>query len=360
MSLRKISILSITASDSTGYSGMQADVKTISELGGHPVSTITAISTDGSLGMQHVSDLPLELIINQVQSVLESNPPHAIKIGMVREAKTIQALGTLLSSYTTPLVCAPGILTSSGHRLANDEATEAFKQHLIPQADLLVLRCNEAEILLNTNIRTDDDMHEAALALHRMGARWVMLRGGLQTEGRCTALLLSQNYSQFFVSYNIEGWQQHGVGGALTAAIATRLAFGDDMTTAITKAHDYIHSQVVYAISPDAKHLRPSDIYNQLLSLIAQNYKSAHDVTFYAEKLAISTRYLSQLTNKYVGKSPKQVIADYLIQEAKILLETSRLTIQEISLRLGFPNQSAFSKFFSSQIGKSPSQYRML
>lgn len=352
-----IPILSITGSDATGLGGMQADVKTISELGGHALSAITSVTTQGQLGVLHVYDLPQETVIGQLRSIIETAVPEAYKVGLVRDAETIEALSRLLKGKKN-IVCAPGILTSDHQRLASKETCQAFIRHIFPLTDLLVIRCSEAELLLDRKIDTNEDMEEAARQLHEMGVKWVMLRGGMVTKSCCTAVLLTEGKSRFFSSYNVEGWQKHGVGGALSSAIATELAFGHEMEVAIGKAHDYMHSQIVYAVDLDSRHVRPSDFYNQFMSLIAQHYRTAHEVNFYADKLAISTRYLSQMTNKYVGKSPKEVIADYVVHEAKILLETSRLTVQEISQRLGFGSQSSFCKFFKNHEGMAPSEMR--
>lgn len=360
MPLSKVSVLTVTASDATGHSGIQMDVKTISEMGGHALSVVSSVSMLNPQGKQHLVDLPKETVLQQLCSGISFETPRAVKIGMARDAETIVALGQTLEpmAENVPVVCAPGILSFENKRLIDDTAVEALVSVLIPQSLLLVLRCNEAEVVLQRSINSDEDMAESAAALHKMGARWVMLRGGLQTQGRCTALLLGPGTKQFFASYNVDGWRQHGVGGALTAAIATRLALGDDVPTAISKAHDYVRSQVVYAVNPDARNWRPSDLYNQFMSLVAQYYRTTHDVNSYAEKLSISTRYLSRLTNKYVNKSPKQVIADYIAQEARILLETTRLSVQEIAFRLGFPDQASFSKFFKKHKGQSPSTFR--
>ena len=148
------------------------------------------------------------------------------------------------------------------------------------------------------------------------------------------------------------------MGGALSTAIATRLAFGDDMVTAIRNAHDYIHSQVVYNVSSETRNPRLAELYNEFLSLIADNYSQAHDVAYYADKLAITTRYLSQVTRAMVDKSPKQIIDDYLLQETDILLSSTSLTIQEISDKLGFSSQVLLSKFYRSKKGMAPKEFR--
>ncbi|MBR6129738.1 MAG: bifunctional hydroxymethylpyrimidine kinase/phosphomethylpyrimidine kinase [Bacteroidaceae bacterium] len=343
----RIPILSINGSDSTGQSGIGADIQTIAALGGYAV---TAVTYAGDYA------LPSDVVLKQVAESISALHPKAIKVGLVTDSETVRLLrGEVIACRR--LVVAPGIFDSDGKQLVSDEVIDAFARYLIPEALLLMLRCKDAEKLLGISIKTDDDMLEAARLLHEMGAEWVLLRGARHIKGRLIALLYSQNKTQFFSSYNTEGWQRHGVAGALSAAITTRLGMGDDVPTAIRNAHDFIHSQVVYA-KPDEMGGRSIDIYNRFVSLVAEHYRSAHDVAFYADRLCITTRYLSQVTDNVVAKSPKQIIADYLLSEAKTYLGTTRLTIQEIADRLGFSSQALFCKFFKSQEKTSPSEYR--
>jgi len=347
-------ILSISGSDSTGQSGIQADIQTIAALGGHALTAVTCISDFA---------LPSEVALAQVSSIISTFHPKAIKVGLVTDAETIRLLRNEVIA-TNRLVVAPGIFDSDGKQMVGDDVIEAFARYLIPEALLLMLRCRDAEKLLDISIKTDDDMLEAAKQLQEMGAEWVLLRGGQHTKGRLTALLYNASTSQFFTSYNTEGWQKHGVAGALSAAITVRLGMGDDVPTAIRNAHDFIHSQVVYAkeASPrgglEGVGHRSIDLYNAFVSLVAEHYREAHDVSFYADKLCITTRYLSQITDNVVGKSPKQIIADYLMSEAKSYLETTRLTIQEITDKLGFSSGALFCKFFKTQASISPTEYR--
>lgn len=385
-------ILSITGSDSTGGAGVQADIKTISALGAYAVTAISSVTMQNSSGIHSVYPLPPEIVVGQVRAVMDDVHPRAIKLGLVAHAATITALRDCIVGCPR-IVCDPGILSSHGTRLMDDEALASLRRHLLPEVTLLMLRCSEAELLLNTRIATGDDMLRVARRLTEMGPQWVMLRGSQHAEGRLTALLYgtpeapdgvkAEPLQQFFSSYNIEGWQRHGVGGALSSAIATRLAFGDDVPTAIRHAHDYLHSQVVYAVEPYPSILpleslrvncaqdkrwpegqsqgirqRPAELYNRLLNLIAAHFRTAHDVAFYADRLAITPRYLSQVTRAVVEKSPKQVIDEYLLHETETLLRTTSLTIQEISWQLGFSSPVQLSKFVQKQRGCSPSQIR--
>ena len=300
--------------------------------------------------------MPSEVVLKQVEEVISTFHPKAIKVGLVTDSETVQRLRDEVIACRR-LVVAPGIFDADCKPMVSDDVVEATKRHLVPEALLLMLRCRDAEKMLGISIRTDDDMLDAARRLHEMGAEWVLLRGARHIKGRLIALLYSQNKTQFFSSYNTEGWQKHGVAGALSAAITTRLGMGDDVPTAVRNAHDFIHSQVVYA-KPDEMGGRSIDIYNRFVSLVAKHYRTAHDVAFYADRLCITTRYLSGVTDKVVGKSPKQIIADYIMSEAKTFLDTTRLTIQEIVDRLGFSSQVLFCKFFKAQEKTSPSDYR--
>ena len=372
----RIPILSINGSDSTGQSGIGADIQTIAALGGYAVSAVTCICTHATEMEQGARDkgqeatdihsispapclLPLapDIVVKQVEKSISLLHPKAIKVGLVTDSETVRRLRDEVIACRR-LVVAPGIFDADGKPMVSDNVVEAIKRHLVPEALLLMLRCRDAEKMLGISIKTDDDMLEAARLLHEMGAEWVLLRGGQHTKGRVTALLFNFSTFHFFTSYNVDGWQRHGVAAALSAAITTRLGMGDDVPTAVRNAHDFIHSQVVYA-KPDEMGGRAIDIYNRFVSLVAEHYYSAHDVAFYADRLCITTRYLSQITDRVVGKSPKQIIADYLLSEAKTYLDTTRLSIQEVADRLGFSSQALFCKFFKSQEKTSPSDYRI-
>ncbi len=350
-------VLSVTGSDNTSVSGIQSDIRTISDLGGYPLTAVTAVTVQDRHGIQKILDLPHDVVIGQVKAVFQEETPRVVKIGMLRHPDIIRSLRNEIIGCRH-IVLAPGILNSHGTRLMDDEAVGQWKKVLIPEASLLLMRCAEAEIMLGYRVMSDDEMVQAAKDFAEMGAQHVLLRGGKQTTGRLTALYYSGGEQRFFVSQNTEGWQKHGVGGALSAAIATQLALGDGMADAIGHAHDYIHSQVVYAALPERGGQRMADLYSRLMSEVALHYREAHDVTFYADRLAITTRYLSQVTSEVVGKPPKMVIADYLMKESKTLLSNTRLTIGEISDRLGFSSQARFCKFFQTHEHCSPVSFR--
>lgn len=355
-------ILSITGSDGTGGAGIQADVKTISMLGGLPLSVVTAITIQNTKGIHRIYDVPSDIIMQQTTSVLHDFHPKAIKMGMLRDAETIHAISNETIACQN-IVCDPGILSSNGTQLLTPSAIDAIVRYIIPQTRLLLLRCNEAEHILHTTISTDEDMLTAARMLTMLGAHGVMLRGASHTAGLLTALLYISDAEgaetiQYFTTPNTEGWQMHGIGGTLSSAIATRLAFGDDIPTAVHQAHDYLHSQVVYSVASTNHSLRQVEIYNRFASLIADNYTTAHDVSYYADILCVTPRYLSQVTQRTIGKTPKQVITDYLADKSKTLLMSTSKSIQQIAFLLGFTSQAAFTKFIHNYYHCSPNALR--
>lgn len=330
-------------------------------MGAHALTAASCIVMQDDKHIRSVFDFPLSVIQQQISSIVSDFHPKAVKVGLLRSRESVKAVRDEIIGCSM-IVVAPGVISSSGTQLIDDDTLEAIKQYLVPEATLLVVRCVEAEKFLDMKIVTDDDMLLAAKAFTDMGAEYVLLRGGVVSEGRVTALLYSKNASSspsFFSSYNIEGWQQHGVGGALSAAITARLGMGDDVSTAISNAHEYVHSHIVYAINEEGRRMRPADIYNQFMSLISANYVEAHNVAFYADSLSITPRYLSQITANAVGKSPKLIIAEYLLHEARKLLENTRLSVKEIAAKLGFSSSALFCKFFRQQQGVTPNEYRI-
>lgn len=360
MSFSLPAVLSITGSDSTADAGIGADIRTISALGGRALVAITSVMLNFEHSELPAYDMPPHLVSEQIRVAVQECRPKAVKVGLVRDPQTIALLPGHLASLGNR-VMVPSIVDSYGRCILSPEAMHAWMEHLLPLASLLILRVSEAEIMLGCSISTDSDMLQAASELRARGAKAVLMRGGKMNEGYLTALLMHEDGHRFFSSRNTIGWQRHGVAGALSSAIATRYAYGDTTEQAVANAHSYIHSRVVYAVSPSegTYALRPGDVYNNFLSLLAGYYNKAHDVAFYASHLCVSPRYLQSITDKVVGRSPKQIISDYLMQEARSMLEATRLTVQEVSQHLGFSSQAQFARFFMKEQGVSPSSYRI-
>lgn len=368
-----VPILSITGSDSTSGSGIQADVKTIFSLGGYAVTALTTITAQNSKHILSFENISADLVVSQVKAVLEEIRPKAVKIGLVRDYKTVKALSNEIIGLRHIVVDA-GFFNSRGERLIGQEVINAFKEYIFHNTEILIIKIKDAEILTGGNIISVQDMQSAALKILEMGVGAVLLQGGHSAEGIVTDIFISNDEKKsplFFTSPDTAGWNFHGVAGNLSSATATFLAKGETLKNAVVKAHEYIRSLIVYSVALDSANIirhihdhnvssRHVEIYNKLMSLVAEYYMKAKDVNFYAEKLNITPRYLSQITQKIVDKSPKKLIGDYMMKEIEDTLLSTSLTVQEAAYKFGFSSQAAFCKFFKAQKGISPKEFRTL
>ncbi len=354
---KEIPVLSINGSDSMACAGVQADARTITALGGYALTAVTSVTVQDSQGIGSVHDLPADVVAGQVRAVMRELHPRAVKVGLLRHADTLMAVRRELEGHSR-LVMAPGLITSSGRQLVSDDVVRLWESTLFPCAALLLLRVVEAEAVLGMRIRTDGDMERAARLLASTGAGAVLLRGGRLSQDRLTAYLLHGAEGRFFSSANMEGWQKHGVSSALSSAIAARMAMGDPLPQAVSAAHTYMHHRVVYAVAAGSRAMRPADIYNRFMSLVAAHYATDHNISSYSAQLAVSQRYLAMVTARVVDRTPKQILDACLAEKASALLSSSHLTVQEVAQRLGFSSQAAFCVFFCRLTGQTPSAYR--
>ena len=142
-----VPILTITGSDGAGVVGIQADIRTISALGGYALTAITSVTTHDENGATSINDITPEMIIGQVRAVVKEWHPKVTKIGLVRDVTTIKMLKKEIVA-SQKIVLVPGIFSSDGSQIIPDAAVAAIKKHLVPMATLLILRCNEAEKML--------------------------------------------------------------------------------------------------------------------------------------------------------------------------------------------------------------------
>ena len=192
-------ILTISGSDGIGSSGIQADIKTITSLGGDAMTVITCMALNDGKGMKWHT-LHKDVIVDQARTIMETMHPKAVKVGLIRDPLTIKNIRDEIVGCKR-IVCAPGIFASDSSQLIDDESIQAIITYLIPESILLMLRCNEAEKILGMKITSNDDMLKAARELKDMGAEWVMLRGGQLADGRLTALLYGEDKAHFCIDF---------------------------------------------------------------------------------------------------------------------------------------------------------------
>lgn len=235
--------LTIAGSDSVGGAGIQADIKTMSALGVYAASAITAVTVQNTTGVYGIEALRPEIVAGQIRAVMDDISPAVVKIGMVNDCDTIRAIAGALRDYGgTMVVVDPVMVSTSGCRLMQEDALQAFRTELLPLASLLTPNVPEAEILAAMPVRSVDDMDRAAAVICREADCDVLVKGGHIGGDTKTDILYSGGCrAGMFKTSTVCTRNTHGTGCTLSSAIAAQLALGHPMADAISRAKDYLH-----------------------------------------------------------------------------------------------------------------------
>jgi len=291
-------ILTITGSDGTGGSGLQADIRFIHELGGRAASVVTSITVQNTLGIQQFYDLPAATVRMQIEAIINDLQPQVVKIGLLRRIDVVETVADILRKYRPHHVIYAPVLTSAhGDALISTEVYEAIAQQLMPL---------------------------------------------------CTVVLQPADQPS--------GARQHGYANQLGSAVAVYLSRSETVEDALCHARNYIAQ---LSVTPSETIGRSAELYGQFIEAVERFYHRYADVAFYAEQLNVSPRYLGQVVRRIAGRSPKNVIDERIKTEIVKLLNTTSLSLKEIAHQLGFSSQAHLSRFFKKQTGLSPRQYKL-
>ncbi len=240
MSEKTAVALTIAGSDSGGGAGIQADLKTFSAFGVCGKTVITSITSQNSIGVQAVDDLPVDVVESQLRSIFEDSKCQAIKTGMLGNKQTVNRVATLLKRYRAKnLVVDPVIFSSSGEKLLTSSGMEMMKEHLFPLAHLVTPNIREAEILSGIKIRRPVDRKRAAREILKLGVRAVVLTGG-HLKGKPEDLFLDNNGMEVLSSERLSESDPHGTGCVFSSAITAGLALGRQVLPAVIEAKSFI------------------------------------------------------------------------------------------------------------------------
>jgi len=232
--------LTIAGSDSGGGAGIQADLKTFSAFRVFGMSVITAVTAQNSLGVQGVENLPPAFVALQLRSVLSDFGAGAAKCGMLSTAPIIEAVAaTLADDPVEKLVVDPVMVAKSGDALLQPDARQALIERVLPLALVVTPNLPEAESLAGIPVASRPDMEEAARRIHRLGPRYVLVKGG-HLKGDAIDLLWNGKVFTAFRAPRIDSGNTHGTGCTLSAAIAAGLARGQAIGDAIRDAKAYV------------------------------------------------------------------------------------------------------------------------
>jgi len=259
-SISKGRVLVIAGSDSGGGAGIQADIKTITALGGYAATAVTAVTVQNTLGVTGVHPIPLEVIAAQARAVLDDIGADAIKTGMLGDAAVVETVAAAIDHADktarglVPVVVDPVMVAKGGAPLLAQAAIGAVKSLMIPRAALLTPNAPEAVALTGLSVETTDDLRRAGGALLALGAKAVLMKGGHVAGERVVDVLMTPDGETSFEGERIETRHTHGTGCTLASACATGLAQGLSLEEAVARAWNYVHEAMLRAPGFGAGH----------------------------------------------------------------------------------------------------------
>jgi hydroxymethylpyrimidine/phosphomethylpyrimidine kinase len=248
--------LTIAGSDSSGGAGIQADLKTFAALGVYGASVITALTAQNTSGVSGIHVVPADFVTAQIDAVFSDLGVRAVKIGMVAQLATIDAIVAGLTRWSPKhIVLDPVMVATSGDRLLATEAVEALRTKLIPLASLITPNLPEAAGLLDEPVALSESAIESqGKRLLAMGCRAVLIKGGHGQGPESIDYLTDGTGTIALAAPRIATKNTHGTGCSLSSAIAAGLARGDDMETAVRHAKAWVGAAIAAADRLDVGH----------------------------------------------------------------------------------------------------------
>ena len=232
--------LTIAGSDSSGGAGIQADIKTMIANGVYAMSAVTALTAQNTTGVTGIMEITPEFLAEQLDCIFTDIYPDAVKTGMVSSSALIQVIAGKLREYDAKnIVVDPVMVATSGSRLISEEAIGTLKKELLPLATVITPNIPEMEVLADMEVKSQDDMEAAAKKIFDTYGCAVLCKGGHQLND-ANDYLYSKDGGVWFYGKRINNPNTHGTGCTLSSAIASNLAKGYDLQTAVQYAKNYI------------------------------------------------------------------------------------------------------------------------
>jgi len=247
-------ILTIAGSDSGGGAGIQADLKTITALGGFGMSAVTALTAQNTLGVRGVHEVPPEFVALQIDTVLEDIGADAAKTGMLGGAAVVEIVAERIAHHGIErLVVDPVMVAKSGAPLLAPHAEDALRERLLPLALVVTPNLPEAETLCGFEVRTPEHMREAARRLCDLGAAWALVKGG-HLEGEPVDVLSDGADCIEIARVRLPTENTHGTGCTYASAIATLVGGGMPVPQAVAAARDAVHRAIEHSLALGGGH----------------------------------------------------------------------------------------------------------
>ena len=249
-------VLIIAGSDSGGGAGIQADIKSVSALGGFAVTAITALTAQNTLGVHAIHPVDSDFIAQQMAVVLDDIGADCLKTGMLHNEEVIGVVADMIADKAAgiPLVADPVMVAKGGASLLDDAAHSALIERIVPLAAVLTPNAPEAAVLTGIDVTDEASQQAAGEALRDMGASAVLVKGGHIEGPQIVDLLVTGDRVMRFESPRIETPHTHGTGCTLASAIAAGLAQGMELPAAVARARNYVMAAIASAPGFGAGH----------------------------------------------------------------------------------------------------------
>ncbi len=246
-------VMVFAASDPSGGAGLQADIMTLSSMGCHPLSVLTALTVQDSAGVEDAMAIDADWVADQARALLEDMPVAAFKIGMLGSVENIAAIAEIISDYPEiPLILDPVLASGRGDELASEDMIAAMRELLLPQTTLLTPNSLEARRMAQDEENDDDhpDLAECARRLIGAGTEVVLITGTHEHSVQVVNTLYGENGLVRADSWERLPGSYHGSGCTLASAIAANLANGLDIAEAVRDAQDYTWQALANGFRP--------------------------------------------------------------------------------------------------------------
>ena len=241
----KSKILIIAGSDSSGGARIQADIKTVTALGGYAMTAVTAVTIQNTTGVKSVIPIKPKQISEQILFTCKDIKPNGVKIGMLHSSAVILSVVNVLKKVkTSKIILDPVMVAKGGARLINKSAVKTLKDKLINKTYLITPNIPEAEILSQIKIRNLEDMIHAANILLKLGAKNVLVKGGHRNTKNMEDVLVNSKEIKIFKNKKIKTRNTHGTGCTLSSAIATFFACGKTINKSCELGIKYVNQSI--------------------------------------------------------------------------------------------------------------------
>jgi hydroxymethylpyrimidine/phosphomethylpyrimidine kinase len=255
-------VLTFAATDPSGGAGLQADIVTLASMGCHPLSVVTGVTVQDTVGVTGFLTLDPEWVADQARTLLEDMPVDAFKIGVLGSADVVTAIAEILSDYPdVPVVLDPVLASGRGDELATEQTLSAMRELLLPQATIVTPNVMEARRLVDADEDESPSLAACAAKIVELGAEYVLVTGTHEATPQVVNTLFGKEGV-----VRVDRWTRlpgsyHGSGCTLASAIAALLANGLDLADAVREAQDYTWNALKKAYRPGMGQFLPDRLF---------------------------------------------------------------------------------------------------